>query len=186
MPTVRTCELVLPRWVLISGFIKNCVIIWTISLQLMSFGYHYKDIVSFNSAMWGPLFAECACYVGPPRQVKQNDYFDNFAISQKDNADEGIICVINRSEGKKNKNKVGKKSLKLPQTTVWEAKRREYFHRNVKLIQPTPWKGSRLSCWQLRLKERSDITSPIDLRQLNCTSPYLGRRSRQGAWDQEE
>lgn len=72
------------------------MIIWTLSLQLMSFGYHCKDSVSFNSAMWRPLFAECTCYVGPPGQVKPNDYFDNFAASQKDNADEGILLCIGR------------------------------------------------------------------------------------------
>lgn len=65
--------------------------IWTISLQLASFSCHYKDTVSFNSAVWDPLFAECACYVGPPGQAKPNNYFDNIAVSQKDNADEGML-----------------------------------------------------------------------------------------------
>lgn len=142
------------------------------------------DIVSFNSDMWDPLFAEHAFYVGPPGQVKPNDYFDSFAVSQKDNADEGILLCHSQEGGKEKPKQSEKKSQIATKNTL--GGKEMYFHRKVGLVQPTPWKGSCLSYWELKLKERSDITSPVHLGQLNCTSPYLGRRSRQGAWDQEE
>lgn len=61
-------------------------------MQLTDSGYPYKDIVSFSSSeSFSPLFAEHACYTVPSGQVKTNYYIDNFAVGQKDNADEAIL-----------------------------------------------------------------------------------------------
>lgn len=76
----------------------------------MNSGCHYKDIVSFNSVMLGPLFAEHACYMGPPGQVKTNYYFDNFAVIQKENVDEAILSRHLQEGREKNKTKKKNKS----------------------------------------------------------------------------
>lgn len=155
------------------------------SLQHMSFGYYYED--TFNRAVWDRLFAECACYVGPAGHINPNNYFDKTAVSKKRQSwwRDTFVSFIGRRE-RRTKTKWGKKKSQIATNNTLRGQEMWIFHRKVRLIQLTSWKGSCLSCWELKLKVSSDITAPTDLGQLNCTSLYLGRRHRQGAWDQEE